>query len=329
MIQIPYEDMIAKIVGASELSSTDVESKVKAKMEQLSGLISKDGAAHIIANELGVKLIENTTGKLKIDSILPGMRNVETVGKVVAVYDVREFNTGTRSGKVGSMIIGDETGTTRIVCWGDQTDKIAQVKVEDIVRLKDGFVKENRGNKEIHLNDRSLFQINPAGETVGEVKATIEPQEASRKSIADLQGTDGNVEVLATVVQAFEPKYFEVCPDCGGRARPNEEGYQCQQHGKVTPEFSYLVNVFLDDGTSNIRTVFFRDQVEALLGMTKEQILEFKDTPEAFEKVKNDLMGSLIKVKGRVKVNQMFDRLEFTANSVDRNPDPEQELKSE
>ena len=59
MIKIPYEDIISKIKSGSKLSEEEIEAKIEAKLKQLSGLISKNGAAHIIANELGVKLIEN------------------------------------------------------------------------------------------------------------------------------------------------------------------------------------------------------------------------------------------------------------------------------
>jgi ssDNA-binding replication factor A large subunit len=327
MIQIPYQDMITKIKEASSLSEEEIEQKVQEKCKALSGLISKDGAAHIVANELGVKLLQDLTGKIKIDKILPGMRTVETVGKVVAIYEVREFQTETREGKVGSMIVGDETGTIRVTCWGDQTAKLTETKVGDIVRIKDGYVRENRGNTEVHLNDRSLFQINPNGETITDVKASM-PTEAKRTQISDLKGDEGNVELLGTVVQAFEPKFFEVCPDCGGRARPQEDAYNCVKHGTVTePDFSYLVNIFLDDGTDNIRTVFFRDQVDALLSMKKEEILKYKDAPETFETVKQDLLGKIIKIVGRAKKNEMFDRLEFAANQVDIKPDPEAEIK--
>ena len=57
MIKVPYDEVVEKIVSETELSKEDVDDKVKIKMDQLSGLISKEGAAHIIANELNVTLI--------------------------------------------------------------------------------------------------------------------------------------------------------------------------------------------------------------------------------------------------------------------------------
>ena len=88
---MPLEQAISKIKEASGLSEEEIKGKIDAKLDQLSGLVSKEGAAYIIANELGVKLFEQTSGKLQIKNILAGMRDVETVGKVTRKFDVKEF----------------------------------------------------------------------------------------------------------------------------------------------------------------------------------------------------------------------------------------------
>ena len=56
MIQLPYEKLVEKIVENGNISENEVAEKIRKKMDSLSGLISKEGAAHILANELGVKL---------------------------------------------------------------------------------------------------------------------------------------------------------------------------------------------------------------------------------------------------------------------------------
>ena len=55
MFKLPLQDIINKIKEKTELSEAEINSKINQKLDQLSGLISKEGAAHIIANELGVK----------------------------------------------------------------------------------------------------------------------------------------------------------------------------------------------------------------------------------------------------------------------------------
>ena len=323
MIKIPEEQIISKIKEKTGINDEELDQKVQVKMDQLAGLISKEGALHIIANEYKIKLLEEPTGKLSVKNLLTGMKNVEIVGKAIDVYEAREFNTNNRSGKVGSFIIGDETGTVRVVLWGSQSDLLAEMKKDDVIKVQSGYVKENQGRQEVHLGDKGVLTINPEGEKVGEVKR----KSFTRKNIGELQGNESDVELLATIVQAYNPTFFEVCPTCFKRAKDEGQGHICQEHGTVTPAYSYVMNVFLDDGSGNIRGVFFKNQANMLVGKTEQEFLEYKDAPEKFEEMKQEIMGKIVKIIGRSKKNVMFERLEFTAQLVFPNPDPSIELK--
>jgi len=323
MIKIPLSQIIEKIKEKANISEEEINSKIKQKMDQLSGLVSKEGAAHIIANELGIKLFEEVSGKLQIKNILAGMRDVETVGKVQQMYPINEFQRkdGT-PGKVANLIIADETGAIRIVLWGSQTDVLKDIKENDIVKIISGYTRENNNRLEVHLNEKSKLEINPEGEIVGEVKQYV----STRKKIDKLEESDNDIELLGTIVQAFEPRFFEVCPECNKRVRQRDEGFFCEEHNIVKPNYSYVLNLILDDGTETIRTVFFRKQAENLLELNQEQILEYKDAPEKFEEVKNNLSGNMIKVIGRANKNELFDRLEFITRLVFK-ADPKEEIE--
>ncbi len=323
MIKIPYEQIVERIGKETKISESEINGKIDSKMKQLSGLISKEGAAHIVANELGIKLFDTFTGKLQIKNILAGLRNVETVGKVLQTYELREFTTNDRQGKIASLVIGDETGTIRVVMWGDQADNIKNISKGTILKIIGSYVKDNNGTIELHLNDRSKLLINPEGETVKEIKQN----NTERKSINQLTENDSSVEILGTIVQIFEPRFFEICPQCSKRTKNVEGAFSCPEHNNIEPDYSYVLNLIVDDGTENIRTVFFRDSMEKLINLNKEKILVYKDNPEKFEDIKTELLGNIIKINGRVKKNLFFDRIEIVANDVFLNPDPEQEIK--
>ena len=72
---------------------------------------------------------------------------------------------------------------------------------------------------------------------------------------------DNSVEILATVVQAFEPRFYDSCPEC--RKKINEEG-RCEVHGIVEKKEVPIVNVYVDDGTENIRVVLFNENANKL-----------------------------------------------------------------
>ncbi len=325
MIEIPLNNIIDKIAEKAKLSKPEIDVKIDQKLKQLSGLISKEGAAHIIANELGIKLFNNVSGKLQIKNILVGMRDVEAVGKVQQIFEAREFVTkDNRQGKVGSFVLADETGGIRVVCWGSQADNIANLKQNSVVKIVSGYVRENSGRKEVHLNDRGKLILNPKDVVVGEVKAY---EQANRKEIKELNENDNNVEIVGTVVQVFEPRFFEVCPKCGKRAKQNEGGFVCEAHDKIEPNYSYVTNAVLDDGSGTIRAVFFRNQALRLLSKTEEEMLKYKDNPADFDAVKTEMLGNFVKIIGRTTKNTMFDRLELMANLVYTDVDPKTEMK--
>ncbi|MBI4016931.1 MAG: DUF2240 family protein [Candidatus Aenigmarchaeota archaeon] len=320
MIKIPYEEIIAKIKEQTGISDTEIASKVQTKLSQLAGLISKEGAAHIIANELGIKLIE-ANGKIK--NAYPGMKGMSIIGRVQQIYPPKTFQRQDGStGSVGSFQLADDTGSTRIVCWNDQTKILETLTPGKVVRVTNGIVRENRGFVETHLNEQSKVIVDPPGETVADVPAKT----LSRKSIKELQDNEG-VELLGTIVQLFNPTFYEICPQCGKRIRASPTAtFICDLHGTVTPDYGYVLNVYLDDGTDTIRCVFFKEQAEILIKKKKEELLAYKSQPELFEAVKTELLGTIVKLAGRTKTNTFMNRLELNVNSVILNPDPQEEL---
>lgn len=318
MYKIPLEEIKAKIVASGKISPAELDERINLKINELSGLISEEGAAHIISNELGVELTDSSRELLKIKELYPGMRNVSTVGKIIRKFEVREFNSKGREGKVCSMLIGDETETVRVVFWNDQVESTLNLNEQDIIILKDVYVKENNGGKELHFGDRGSLEHNPPGISLAAVKeGTAAPKNYLRKEIGSLQAEEQNVELLGTVVQVFDPRFFFVHPETGKRLLGNEEG--------VTPVLSYVMNAVLDDGSGNIRCVFWKNQTNHLLGKTDGEVVQFKDGAVSFENVKTDLLGEELKLRGRVKKNEMFERLEFNVQFVEK-ADPKEEL---
>ena len=323
-MNLQYDDVIKLIKEKSSLSDEEIKKKIDDKLTQLSGLISKEGAAHIIANDLGINFTE-IEKKLKINKILAGARNVETVGKVLQKYEIREFNSSGRAGKVANLLMGDETGNIRLVFWNDLTEKFKEIKEGDVIKITSAYARANNNRAELHLNDQSSIVINPSGEKVEAVQTA---PSFGRKKVSELSESDESVEILGTIVQAFEPRFFEVDPETGRRMRPANDGkYYGASGTEVNPDYSYVFNLFFDDGSENIRIVCFRNQMQALLSKTHEEILVFKENPSLFESTKHELLGKMVKIQGRVVKNEMFDRLEVIASRIYPEPNPSEEIK--
>jgi len=313
MIGLTYEQIIEKIQKEKNLSLSEIEFKIKSKLEELSDLISKDGAAYIIAGELGVKVFEDFGKKtLKINQLIAGIGSLNIVGKVVDIYEVREFNTNNRKGKVASFMIGDETGTARVVLW--DISHIKEIETGNLIKdktikIKNAYVKDNNGFKEIHLGNRANIDFNPE-EKITEVKIGS-AREAIKKQIKDLIAGEF-ASISGTIVQAFEPKFYDACSECGKKV--NNETLKCNMHQNASVDKLPILNLFLDDGTDNIRVVAFRDNVSKLV----ENIEEIKNNPALFDESKLDLLGSQLVFTGKVVKNEMFDRKEFIISSMEK-----------
>jgi hypothetical protein len=334
MVKIPYEQVVEKIREEKGLSDEDINQKIKEKMDKLSGLISKEGAAFIIANELGVKLVQ-ASGKVKIKDILIGMRNIETAAKVMRKFPVHEFERNGSTGRVQSLIIADETGETRLTCWHDQVESASQITEGDVIKIMNAYVRDNNGNAEIHMNAQSKIFVNPSDVKIENVKSnasaptggSMQSAEGKRKQIKDLTENDQNAEIVGTIVQVFEPRFYPVCPECNRKVNAADNKFSCSTHGEVDPDYSYVMNVFIDDGSDNMRAVFFKNQAQALLNKDDSHFTAFRNNPSEFEDYKTALLGEQIKIVGRVQRNTMFDRLEIISSQVLLDIDPDDEIK--
>ncbi len=300
MVEGNYEKILEKISRISKLEKEELERRVEAKRAKLAGLISKEGAAQVIAAELGISFDNE---KLKIDELLPGMRKVNVIGKIIGLSPVRTFITKKGdSGKVANLIIADETSNVKAVLW--DTNHIGliekgEVKEGKVVEISNASMRDN----EIHLG--SFSELKLIDEVLNDVKTERVIKE---KNIADFRVGDGS-GVRAFIVQIFEPRFFYVCPECKKKPTTEGESFVCAEHGKVAPEKRALLNLVLDDGTESIRSVLFHEALSAL-GITE------LENPDAWAQQKQDFLGKEMIFLGDVRNNKFFNNPEFIINGV-------------
>lgn len=314
-----YDEIVSQISQEKKISKPEIEKKINKKLDSLSNLISKEGAAHIVANELGINLFDAYMKKIyKINEIKKGMRNINFSAKVIKVYDVNSFKNETREGKVGSLFVGDETGKIRVVLWDASHLSFIEdgkLKEGDIIGIKNAYSKENnRGFSEVHLNSSSNIELNPEGIdiTVSETN-----QNFSLKDVASLKEGDF-VEVRGTVRAVYPPRTYDSCPECNKKV---QEDMACIQHGNVKSKKVLITNFLFDDGTETIRTVAFRENAETLLGEDCKKISSLSS--EEVEKITGKIAGEQVKMTGRVSSNSFTGKLEFSVSSIER-LDPEE-----
>ena len=298
MADISYEKLIDKISKTSGLEKEEIGRRIEAKRAKLAGLISPEGAAQVVAAELGISFDKE---KVKIDELISGMRKVNLLGKVIKIFPPRTFSKNGKEGKVANMTVADETSNIKVVLW--DTNHIDLIEKGEIAEEKniEIYNASMRGN-EVHLGSFSDLKLSK--ETLDEVKREKAFKE---KEISDFKLAD-NAKTRAFVVQVFEPKEFNVCPECKKKILLEGEQYSCTQHGKVSPEKRTLMNMVLDDGTETIRAVIFHDVL--------------KD----FAHDKETLLGKEMVFSGDVRLNKFFNNPEFIIEKAEE-PDIDEILK--
>jgi len=325
MLHMPISDVIQKVKEKSGLSEEEIKNQIKLKQKSLEGLVSEEGAAYIIASEMGVKLFKQAEAKtLKIKDILEGMRSVDVVGKVSRLFEPRSYTKQGKTNKVGSFIMKDETGQIRVVIWDLRVDWLTNGKLSEglVVKVKNAYAKQsNMGGIELHLSTRSHLILDVDEEI--DVKEEVEG-EIKKLKISELKPNQ-NARVMGTVVRLFAPRFYNVCPQCAKKVVDADEGFICSEHKKVEPKQAMVFNIILDDSTGNIRCVFFREVADRVSGFTVEEAQEVLDSggePALQEQIEHKILGKNIEVVANVRDNRAYDRMELIGNQINPNPNP-------
>ncbi len=293
-----YSKLVERISKISGFDALEIERRVEAKKAKLSGLISKEGAAQIVAAEMGVNL---DMERLKISEIMHGMKRANVVGKVIDIFPVREFNKNNRSGKVANLKIADDSGNTRVVLWDtNHISLIEQGKINkgDVIEVANANVR----NGELHLSSFSDIKL-----STEKIEAVVTEKLFESGKLDSIKAGQ-SLRLRAVIVQLFEPRYFEVCPECKKRALEGE----CKIHGKVEPVKRALLSVVLDDGSSTIRSVIFGENINRL-GFTDEEIFSL----DKFAEKKSYLLGEERIFYGNVRNNALYNTTEFNIEKVE------------
>jgi replication factor A1 len=180
--------------------------------------------------ELDVDLEAGST----IDSLAMGQSDVTLDGVILDTEPVRTFDRDDGSeGRVGNLVIGDETGRLRVTLWDEQTEAVEAFEPGDTVEVVDGYVREREGSLELHVNDRSA----------------VEAVDSDVEFVPETTAIDG-VEIgetvdIAGVVRSADPK----------RTFDRDDGSEGQ-----------VRNVRLQDSSGDIRVALWGDKADLDIG---------------------------------------------------------------
>lgn len=176
------------------ITRQELEERIRRKVESLGGLCDRDTAVLLVAHELGLN--ENTTALSELDQHSKG---VSFSAVVLSVLSMRTFSRDDgSSGMVANLLVGDESGTARVVLWDELAELVKSGKVQEgMSYVFSGSVREGRSGLEVHIG--RWGNITPLSRSISPL---FEPTPLSSLR-ADMEA-----DVLARVVSLAPPRTF-------------------------------------------------------------------------------------------------------------------------
>ena len=288
------EELLQELERKSGLSREELMKRIEKKINELDNLITIEGAIYLVGRELGIEL-PSERRRVTISSIVPGMRRVSFIGRVFKISRIVEFGVG-RKGKVVNLFVGDSTGYVKIPLWNEQVSFVDEKKITigSLVQVINGFSREGiYGEVEVSLGKLGMLKVLdveipeiPSAEELVQKFSSFE-----KTKIKDIK--PGNFEIVGFIVKVFKSNFVY-----------NSNG-----------EKIMVVPTLMDDGTGDIRVSFFRELAETLVGVSVDELEKIEEN-ERKSFIEERILGKEIIVEGRVRKNEMYDRLEMIATNI-------------
>lgn len=288
MLNWSVEQITNKVIQTGKISKNEFLNLVQKKKQEFEGLVSDEGAAFIVANELGVKLIDTNKEFIKIKDIISGLKRINVAGQIIDVGNVRTF-TGKKTGKVANITIADDTNKIRVVLWNNMTKLITnqEIKKGDTIIIKNAYTKQGINNEpEIHISSRTIIKINPEG-----IKIQPNPNIQTQPT----NNTTNNETIYGVFTNFFQPHEFTACSQCHKKITTT-----CNEHPTSNKETRYVLTGFLSTNNKSVRTIMFTNTIKKTLNQ------ENLTNQEIIEKISKKLLWKETELKGYYKNDDQY-----------------------
>ncbi|MFW9955400.1 MAG: OB-fold nucleic acid binding domain-containing protein, partial [Candidatus Thorarchaeota archaeon] len=200
------------------------------------------------------------TQSIQISELREGMYDLTLTVKVERVFRLSTFTRKTdgSEGRVLSMVVGDETGTTRMVFWDEMADAASEIEEGEVIQLSGAMTRSgrNEGEIEVHATRSSALERNlKADISVTSVKPVFQPAEPlGRRSISDMEVGMRDVDLEGKVYKIFPPNQFE-------------------KDGKP----GQVQNIIIaDESGKSVRAAFWHDDVEKIKDLNEGDVIRVR-----------------------------------------------------
>ncbi|MCW4038123.1 MAG: OB-fold nucleic acid binding domain-containing protein [Candidatus Bathyarchaeota archaeon] len=219
----------------------------------------------------------------KISGLKLGMNDVDVLGRIMDVGQIREFERRSGGvGRVGSLYVMDETGSTRLTLWDAKADVLDEVSPDDVVLVEGGYTREGLGGVvELNLGSMGVLTVNPEREEV----QSLPHFSSNAMAIGDLNVGMRSITVEGDIVE--DPAVRDVTTRDGAEIR--------------------VASLRIRDESGEIGVTLWRDLADRIDGLGAGTRLRIKNTY-----VKMGFFGDLELSSGRTTELELLSESEGT-----------------
>lgn len=172
------EDIINRIIASKPgLTFEKIIAMIEEKKKSYHGLLTDDGAAYLVAQDLGVP-INYAGGKgIKLKDLVSGLKDVSIEAFIAYIGEVKKFKRRQSEGKVLRLVLDDGSTQLNCVLWDDKVDEFLSMNPSVGYRIKiiHGYTKSGVEGVEIHVGSKGTIKL----EKVPDTKLTVSKKVSS------------------------------------------------------------------------------------------------------------------------------------------------------
>jgi len=263
-MSISVDELYQKLLE-SGISEAELVKQVLNKESEFGGFMSKQGILFIIAKENGIYVqspeiseqlyeefeeeIDYDEFTIELSEIKEEMKKIVLLGKVLQIYETREFSRkdGT-GGKVSSFLFGDISQTVKVVLWGDKADLVKNeyFRVNELIRIIGAYCKKGKNNNlEVHLGKRGKIQLSPE---ITNKNLRLRLDSIKVKSQNGINFNSKSTSKIKDLVESFS--YIKTIQ---GQVQIEE----FKEINKKSGDKTFLLKLFLNDDSATIRVIIW------------------------------------------------------------------------
>ena len=224
------EDIYQALLKAG-ITEDDIDRQVEEKYNEFQGFMSKQAILFLIAKKQGLDIASSDIGEpihyeidyndfaIPISEVTETMNNIVITGRILRVFNMHNFVRKDGShGKVGSFIIGDKSGTIKVVLWNDQAKIMERdfFKAGEIIQVVGEYSKIGLNDEiEVHLSKAGKIILSPKDVNLPLIPVMESFQDSNRTqslrkdsglSIKDLYEKEGFIKSITGIIKVEEFK---------------------------------------------------------------------------------------------------------------------------